>query len=261
MKRAIWSAVVVAQLAVLWSAVAQTSRLAGSDQPGPVVAVSPGVLDFGLVGVGRTKDLSLTVRNAGGGVLNGAATVEAPFTVAGGGYSLRSGQSQSLTVRYRPTAEGTNSQSLVFSGGSAATVRLIGSARIPPQPPGKPRIISKRSRRFSEEDAADFIAGYYSDKASYVLKPPMMDGAFLSICDRPLLLKVARQQPRHELAAVVLTHYPNSGDEEPIKQAWVSDLKGLGYQRVVFLRSRNSTEINGLAILDDPQSSTMSAGN
>lgn len=261
MKRAIWSAVVVAQFAVLWCAVAQTSRLAGSDQPRPVIAVSPGVLDFGLVGVGRTKDLSLTVRNAGGGVLKGTAAVEAPFAVTGDSYSLRSGQSQSFTVRYRPTAEGTNSQSLVFSGGSAGIVPVMGAARIPPQPPGNLRITTKRSRRFAEEEAADFVARYYSDEASYLLKPPMMDGDFRSICDRPFMLKVARQQPRHELAVVVLTHYPNSGDEETIKQAWVNDLKELGYQRVVFLRGRNSMEVKGLAVLDDPQASAMSAGN
>jgi hypothetical protein len=129
MTRAVSSAVLLVQFTVLWAAVEQRDRLAGSEEPNPAITVSPASLDFGLVGVGRSKDLKVTVRNAGGGVLKGIATVKPPSTVAGDSYSLRSGQSQSLTVRYRPTAEGTNNQSLLLTGGSAAIVPVMGSAR------------------------------------------------------------------------------------------------------------------------------------
>jgi hypothetical protein len=177
--------IVVAQLAALRFAVAQTppdsrtqaNASAGAAPPSALIAVSPGALDFGLVGVGRTKELAFTVQNVGGGVLKGKANVTGPFGVASDSYSLRSGQSASLTVRYTPTAEGTNRQSIVFSGeGSTATVPVIGSARIPPSPPGKLSVVSKRPERFAEGEAADLIVRYYSDDTSYLLKPSMMDG-------------------------------------------------------------------------------------
>jgi hypothetical protein len=117
-----------------------------------------------------------------------------------------------------------------------------------------------RTARFTEEQSADFIARYYSDHTSYALKPAMMDGAYQAICDRDLLLKVARQQPRHELAVVVLIHYPGAATEEPVKLAWVNDLQRLGYRRIVFLRGDNKLQVNGLPILEPPQVPVAIAG-
>ena len=269
MKRPVVSTLVVAQLMVFWFAVAQTKTSspaqpdlrASSDQPGPVIAVSPGVLDFGMIGVKRTKAFVFTVRNVGGGTLKGKATVADPFGFTGGKtYSLRSGQSQELILQYRPTAEGTNRQSVMFTGGSTATVMVTGPARIPPRAPEHVRTVSP-----SDVEAADFIAKYFTDQTSYVLKPVRMDGPFLTICDRPSVLKLAGERPRRELAFILLIYYPNSGvgesaQEEQVKLSWANDLKRLGYQRVVFLRSLNRTNINGLRILPDPQTPTMSAG-
>ena len=82
--------------------------------------------------------------------------------------------------------------------------------------------------RFTEEEAADFIARYYTDETSYALKPAMNDGAFRSICDRALLLKLAGQQPRRDLAVVVLVHYPSEERENSAKLAWAKDLEGAG---------------------------------
>jgi hypothetical protein len=39
----------------------------------------------------------------------------------------------------------------------------------------------------------------------------------------------------------------------------VNDLTGLGYRRVVFLRGRNSMDVKGLTVLDDPQLPTMAS--
>ena len=103
--------------------------------------------------------------------------------------------------------------------------------------------------RFGEEEAADFIARYYSDQTSYALKPLTMDGAYQSICDRALLLKLAGQQPRRDLAVVVLIHYVDAAREESTKLAWTNDLKGLGYQRIVFLKGNGATDPNGLLTL------------
>jgi hypothetical protein len=114
--------------------------------------------------------------------------------------------------------------------------------------------------RFADEQAADFIARYYSNQTSYMLKPAMMDGPYQAICDRPLLLKVAAQQPRRGLAVLVLIHYPGAREEDSTKLAWLSDLKGLGYQRVVFLRGGNNMQVNGLPILDSPPAPATLAG-
>ncbi len=231
------------------------------NQLAPVIAVSPNALDFGLVGAGRTKQLTLTLRNAGSGALDGVATVPAPFSLSGNAYVLQSGQSQTISVRYEPTAEGTNVASILFSGGNGATVRVSGHARMPPRPPGNVHIARKPSSHFNEEDDADVIIRYYSDSTSYILKPNMMDGQYRSICDRSLVLKVAEQQPRHELAVVVLIHYPGTGLEEPVKLAWVKELKALGYERVVFLRGTNRMKVKGLKVLPDPQEPATSAAN
>ena len=114
--------------------------------------------------------------------------------------------------------------------------------------------------KFTEEDTADFIARYYSDETSYVLKPLMREGSFQSIYDRSALLKLARQQSGRELAVIVLVHYPNGASEEPVKLGWVNDLTGLGYRRVVFLRSRHGMSVKGLRVLEGPRAPTRFAG-
>jgi hypothetical protein len=114
--------------------------------------------------------------------------------------------------------------------------------------------------KFTEADAADFILRYYSDETSYVLKPAKMDGPYQSICDRPTVLKLARQQLGRELAVIVLIHYPSAESEEPVKVAWVSDLTGLGYRHIVFLRGGNKLQVNGLPVLASPQPLATFAG-
>ena len=109
--------------------------------------------------------------------------------------------------------------------------------------------------RFTEAETADFIARYYSDEASYALKPAMMEETFRSVCDRALLLKLAGQQPRRELAVIVMIHYVSAQQEDTTKLAWVNDLKRLGYRRIVFLRGGNRMQVNGLPMLACPEGS------
>ena len=70
----------------------------------PQCEVSPTALDFGDVESGKTKDLSFTVKNSGGGILNGDATygLELSFfeIVSGASFNLGSGQSQAVVVRF-----------------------------------------------------------------------------------------------------------------------------------------------------------------
>jgi hypothetical protein len=95
----------------------------------PVIQVSPSSLSFGSIAVGTTQDLTLAVKNVGGGILAGMAAVSAPFSITGGGtYSLGSNQSQTVTVRYSPTAAGGGSQVVTLTGGGGATAAVTGLA-------------------------------------------------------------------------------------------------------------------------------------
>ena len=114
--------------------------------------------------------------------------------------------------------------------------------------------------RFTEGEAADFIARYYSDETSYALKPALMEGTFRAVCDRALLLKLAGQQPRRELAVIVMIHYVGAQQEDTTKLAWVNDLKRLGYKRIVFLRGGHRMQVNGLPMLACPKGSGALAG-
>lgn len=100
---------------------------------GPVATVTPASRDFGTVAPGSTADLTFTVQNTGTGTLAGAATVPAPFSVTTGGtYSLGAGLSQNVTVRYAPTAPGTDNQVVTFTGGQGVTRPVTGSSVIAP---------------------------------------------------------------------------------------------------------------------------------
>jgi Abnormal spindle-like microcephaly-assoc'd, ASPM-SPD-2-Hydin len=98
----------------------------------PIIQVTPSSLNFGYVAVGSTKDLNLTVKNAGGGTLTGNATTTVPFSiVSGGSYNLNSDQSQVVTIRYQPTSEGSHTGTVVFTGGDGATVPVTGKVEKP----------------------------------------------------------------------------------------------------------------------------------
>jgi hypothetical protein len=95
----------------------------------PATSLTPGSLNFGTVQVGTTSNLTITVRNSGGGVLSGSVSTLAPFSiVSGGSYNLASNQSQVVTVRYAPSSAGTASGTLNFGGNDPATAPLSGGA-------------------------------------------------------------------------------------------------------------------------------------
>src|ERR1035438_2094101 len=103
--------------------------------------------------------------------------------------------------------------------------------------------------RFNEAEQADLIIRYYSDDTSYVLKPSMTDGPFLTILKKDAVLAMAKQQPGRQLAVVLLIHYTDEGKAEAVKKDWTSLLTQTGYRRVVFLRALNSMQVNGLPVL------------
>jgi len=108
-----------------------TATASGTYVPSiPVLQVTPGSLNFGYVPVGSTKDLTVTVKNAGGAALTGNATATAPFSiVSGASYDLAPDQNTVVTIRYQPTSKGSHSGRVAFTGGDGATVQVTGNPR------------------------------------------------------------------------------------------------------------------------------------
>jgi len=95
----------------------------------PVAQLSTSTIDFGSVRVGSNATATITIKNAGVGTLAGSASVSAPFSIVSGGtYSLGSDQAQTVTLRYSPTASGSSSQTVTFTGGGGASALAVGSA-------------------------------------------------------------------------------------------------------------------------------------
>lgn len=99
----------------------------------PAISATPSSVNYGTVTVGATADQTITIKNTGGGTLSGSASVAAPFSIVSGSpYSLASGQSQNVVVRYSPTVAGSSSQSVSFTGGNGASTLLSATAVNPP---------------------------------------------------------------------------------------------------------------------------------
>ncbi len=78
--------------------------------------------------MGGFIDKNFTVRNTGGGILEGSATTNAPYSIVSGGtYSLSGGQSQNVTVRFAPTSLGTFAGNVIFTGGAGASATVTGA--------------------------------------------------------------------------------------------------------------------------------------
>ena len=93
----------------------------------PTISVTPSSINFGGVAVGGSVDQNFTVTNSGGGVLVGTASTNAPYSiVSGGSYSVSAGQSQTVTVRFSPTASGTFAGNVTFTGGAGASATVSG---------------------------------------------------------------------------------------------------------------------------------------
>jgi hypothetical protein len=126
----------------------------------PVIQVSPVAINFGSLAVGASATNTITVQNTGSGTLAGTASVAAPFAiVSGASYSLGAGQSQNVGVSYSPTANGSNSASVTFTGGGGAVVAVSGSAHSLTGialSPANPSVLTGISQQFT-------ASGTYSD--------------------------------------------------------------------------------------------------
>ena len=102
---------------------------AGGPGTNGLLAINLNDLDFGFVLTNSSKTLFLTVSNAGGGMLEGVATVTSPFQVVqGGSYRLGSNQSQIVAIKFQPTVATKFSSNATFTGGGGGMVTLGGVA-------------------------------------------------------------------------------------------------------------------------------------
>ena len=98
----------------------------------PVISISPLTLNFGSVPASIYVTNNFIVKNIGSGTLVGAASVSAPFNIVSGGtYSLGSNQTQTVMVSYSPSGAVTDSQTVVFTGGSGTNASAVGQIILP----------------------------------------------------------------------------------------------------------------------------------
>jgi hypothetical protein len=128
----------------------------------------------------------------------------------------------------------------------ALPVLLTSCASTPELPPD--------GAKFRDQDSANFVIRYNSDKTIFRLKPDGHDGPFQRIYTRKQLLDLdARRQGERDLAVVIISYNRVMEVERQIKQGWVQTLGQMNYRRVVFLRA-NAEEgewINGLRTVED----------
>jgi hypothetical protein len=98
----------------------------------PECVVTPGELDFGVVGVNQTVNRTLTIQNAGGDTLAGTVAAPCPsFSVVGdAAYSLTAGQSKVVTIAFAPTAEGEASCSIETGSALCDDVAAMGTGTL-----------------------------------------------------------------------------------------------------------------------------------
>ncbi len=101
----------------------------------PVCSVVPDTLDFGTVDIGTYADIAFTITNTGGSVLTGDVTEacgEYSIVSGGGPYSLTAGQFVTVTVRFEPTLEGTQTCTVETGQAICSDVFCTGVGEEPP---------------------------------------------------------------------------------------------------------------------------------
>ncbi len=102
-------------------------RGSGSDE-GPSFYASPGSLNFGLVNVNESKNLTLTVSNTG--LVNelqitGVEIPDSGFSITPSSANIPAGETRLFTVTFSPTSAETYSGSIIFTSNDPASPNLI----------------------------------------------------------------------------------------------------------------------------------------
>jgi len=99
----------------------------------PTISIAPSSLSFGNVALGTYSYLTFTVTNTGGGTLTGTASVPVGlFSITdGASYSITTGATHVVTIRFAPIARGLVSATVTFTGGGSTTRTILGGAPLP----------------------------------------------------------------------------------------------------------------------------------
>ncbi len=109
-------------------------EITGVGEPAPVCSISPTALDFGVVTTGTTKDLSFTITNTGGSLLQGSVSEpcgEFSLVAGAGDFSLAAGEMVSVTVRFAPLTAGAKGCDIAL-GTECNLVAASGIGELPP---------------------------------------------------------------------------------------------------------------------------------
>lgn len=92
----------------------------------PELWVNTNSLNFNPINFGFTADRTITVSNHGGGILNGIMTFDSSEYACVGpcNYSLFSGATTTLTIRFTPAVSGVHNNNATLTGGSGKIVTL-----------------------------------------------------------------------------------------------------------------------------------------
>lgn len=113
----------------------QLRAISGHVEPDPAIELSVTELDIGGTYVGYTNSGTVTVKNIGGKVLEGTASISAPFSIESGAtYSLSNNQSQVVTVLFGAQSIGEVSETLTFTGGGGTSILVSGTGEAEPVP-------------------------------------------------------------------------------------------------------------------------------
>jgi len=126
------------------------------DAPPLLLISAPKKLDFGGVEIGQSAELdAFTVTNAGGGRLTGGASISGDFAiVSGSAFSLLPGESQSLRLRFVPTAAGKRKATLNFLSNG-------GTGKRPIQGVGNPHTVVVDNRDNEADKRFETLSGVW----------------------------------------------------------------------------------------------------
>lgn len=94
--------------------------------------VSPAQVDFGEVALGSSSSAVFSLTNAGAELITGSAVVDAPFAIVPpASYTLAPAESATITVSFTPSALGTATSAVAFSG-RGGTIRPVRGSGVEP---------------------------------------------------------------------------------------------------------------------------------
>lgn len=101
----------------------------------PQITIAQASVNYGTVNLGvPISDVAITVKNTGGGILNGLVTFStSEYTCTGScSYSLFAGQSTNILIHYVPVTAGSHTDSASFTGGGGKIIPLNSSVNDKP---------------------------------------------------------------------------------------------------------------------------------